>query len=53
MGVLASVENSGTGADNTRVTENFNVPGDAVPTFTINDVALPEGNAGGTTSPSR
>ncbi len=28
MGVFASIQNAGTGANNTRVTENFNVPGD-------------------------
>ena len=42
MGVLAQVVNATTGT----VIENFSVPGDPVPTFTINDVSLTEGNAG-------
>ena len=46
LGVLAQVTNEGTGANNTRVVENFLTPSDPVPTFTINDVSLTEGNAG-------
>ncbi len=42
MGVLAQVVNAATGT----VVESFSVPGDPVPTFTINDVSLTEGNAG-------
>ncbi len=43
MGVLATVNNAATGA----VTENFNVPGDpGLPTFSISDVSLTEGNVG-------
>jgi subtilisin-like proprotein convertase family protein len=42
MGVTASVVNAATGT----VVENFLRPGDPVPTFTINDVSLAEGNAG-------
>jgi hypothetical protein len=42
MGVIAAVNDASTGS----VTENFNVPGDVIPTFSINDVSLTEGNAG-------
>jgi subtilisin-like proprotein convertase family protein len=50
MGVYASIEDAGTGANNTRVTENFNVPGQSLPSFTINDVNVTEGNSGTTTA---
>ena len=50
LGVLATIEDAGTGANNTRVTENFNVPGDPIPTFSINDVSVVEGHAGPTTA---
>ncbi|MEZ5286851.1 MAG: M36 family metallopeptidase [Vicinamibacterales bacterium] len=49
LGTLASVDNAGTGANNTRVTESFLRPGDPTPTFTINDVTALEGNSGTTT----
>ncbi|HTK76910.1 MAG TPA: M36 family metallopeptidase, partial [Gemmataceae bacterium] len=42
MGVLATVNNAAIGS----VSENFNVPGDPIPTFSISDVSLSEGNAG-------
>ncbi len=42
MGQLARVNDATTFF----VTENFNVPGDVVPTFSINDVSLSEGNVG-------
>jgi hypothetical protein len=48
MGVLAQITNVGTGADNTRVVESFLTPSDPVPSFSINDVSLAEGNAGTT-----
>ncbi len=49
LGVLAQITNAGTGANNTRVVESYLRPGDPVPTFTINDVSLTEGNAGSKT----
>lgn len=45
MGTLATVNNVSTGS----VTESFTVPGAAVPTFTVNDPSVTEGNAGTTT----
>jgi hypothetical protein len=50
LGVLASIENPGTGPNSTRVTENFNVPGDPIPTLSINNVTVAEGDAGTTTA---
>jgi subtilisin-like proprotein convertase family protein len=50
LGVLASVTNAGTGANNTRVVENFNVPGESLPSLSVNDVSIVEGNAGTTTA---
>ena len=54
MGVLASIINVGPYGDgngSTRVRENFNVPSDpGLPSFSINDVVVAEGNAGTTTA---
>jgi subtilisin-like proprotein convertase family protein len=56
MGVLAKVTNPGSfdpngfGDGSTRVFQNFNVPGDVVPGFSINDVTVAEGNAGTTSA---
>jgi hypothetical protein len=46
MGVLASVVDASTG----RVIENFNVPSDSLPTFTVNDITVAEGDSGTTTA---
>ena len=46
MGVTASIEVAGTGGNTARVTESYLRPGDPVPTFSVNDVSLTEGNAG-------
>ena len=46
LGVTATIEDAGTGSNNTRVTESYLRPGDPVPTFSVNDVSLTEGNAG-------
>jgi subtilisin-like proprotein convertase family protein len=48
--VFAAVTNAGTGSGNARVVENFNVPGGSLPSFTINDVSVSEGNSGTTTA---
>ncbi len=52
MGVFATIENTGGAAGNntTRVTESFNAPGDSLPTFSIDDVSVTEGNGGTTTA---
>jgi Fungalysin metallopeptidase (M36)/Bacterial Ig domain len=53
MGVLAKVTDSGVfsvAVGTTRVFESFSVPGDPVPTFSINDVSIAEGHAGTTTA---
>lgn len=56
MGLLAKITDPGTfdpngfGNGSTRVVENFNVPGDTVPGFSINDVTVAEGNAGTSTA---
>lgn len=54
MGVLASIPNIGpygAGNGSTRVVENFNVPTDpGLPSFSINDVSVAEGNAGTSTA---
>ncbi len=48
MGVFAQVTNAGTGASDTRVVESYLTPSDPVPTFSINDVSVTEGNTGTT-----
>ena len=53
LGVLAKITDPGLSffdapTGSTRVVENFNIPGDVVPTFSVNDVSIGEGN-GGTT----
>ena len=48
LGVGASVTTAGSGGS-TRVVENFTAPGDPVPTLSINDVSVVEGNAGSQT----
>lgn len=47
LGVMATIENAGiSGGGTTRVTESYLRPGDPMPTFSVNDVTLAEGNAG-------
>jgi len=46
LGVLAAVTDAGTGGNNTRVVESYLTPSDPVPSFSIDDVSLTEGNAG-------
>lgn len=49
LGVFATIENVGIGGGGTtRVTESYLRPGDPLPTFSVNDVTLAEGNAGTT-----
>ena len=48
LGTTASIQNTGSGIGDARVTESFLRPGDPTPTFTINDVTAAEGNAGTT-----
>ncbi len=52
MGVLAKVIEPGglSGSGSTRVFENYSIPGNTVPTFSINDVSTAEGNGGTTTA---
>jgi subtilisin-like proprotein convertase family protein len=50
LGVLAAITNAGTGANNTRVVESYLTPSDPVPSFSINDVSVTEGNSGTTTA---
>ena len=56
MGLLAKITDpggfdpNGFGNGSTRVVENFNVPGNTVPGFSINDVTVAEGNAGTTSA---
>ncbi|MET0164320.1 MAG: M36 family metallopeptidase, partial [Vicinamibacterales bacterium] len=50
LGVLAAITSEGNGSNDTRVLESVLLPGDPVPTFSINDVAIVEGNAGTATA---